>query len=297
MKKSLFCVFILFILLNKSIFSQELNAKVTINYEQIKSSSKDNLESFAQAVEDYLNNNKFTGEDWEGEPIDCNFNIFFTSSTGDVKYSAQVVITSTRPIFNSTNNSLMLKIQDSFWEFNYEKNQSFYFNPDEFNPLLSFLDYYAFLIIGFDMDSYSELGGTYYFNKASNIALLGSSSNFSKGWALETSSYNKRGLIEDLLRSNFQQFRSDFFNYHYNGLDMFSEDRKTATKNIVKLVENLDGIYDKIGRMNLLLRVFFDTKHKELFGYLEDYPDKSILQKLKRIDPSHISTYEQGLKD
>ena len=101
--------------------------------------------------------------------------------------------------------------------------------------------------------------------------------------------------MEDLLRSNFQQFRIDFYDYHYNGLDLMNEDKEEATENIVKLVKNLDGIYDKISRMNILMRVFFDSKNKEIFSYLKDYPDKSVLQLLKKIDPSHLSTYEQGL--
>ncbi|MCB0747396.1 MAG: DUF4835 family protein [Ignavibacteriae bacterium] len=283
-------------LFSSLIVAQELNAVVTVNTEQLETLGRDNLEKFDKQIEDYLNNNKFTGDDWEGERIDCNFSIFFTSA-GDNTYNGQVVITSQRPIYNSNSTSLMLKISDSNFSFNYEKNQTLYFSPTEFDALESFLNYYAYLIIGTDMDSYQPLGGTEYFTKASDIAVLGSNSAFSKGWALETSSYNKRGLTEDLLRSNFQQFRIDFYDYHYNGLDIINEDKKEAMNNVVKLVTNLDGIYSKISRMNVLMRVFFDTKHKELFSLLKDYPDKSVLRLLKKIDPSHISTYEQGLVD
>lgn len=284
------------LLLSSVVVAQELNAKVTVNYEQLKTASKDKLESFSQYIEDYLNNNKFAEDNWEGEPINCNFSIFFTSS-GTTTYGAQVVITSQRPVYNSENTSLMLLVQDPTWNFVYEENQALYFDPTEFDPLLSFLDYYAFIIIGIDMDSYVPQGGTEYFNKASDIAILGSNSGYSKGWALETSSYNKRGFVEDLLISNFQQFRTDFYDYHYNGLDLMAEDHDAGLSNVVKLVQNLDGIYDKISRMNVLMRVFFDTKHKEIYTNLKDYPDKSVLRLLKRIDPSHISTYEQGLSD
>ncbi len=289
-------VLALMLLLSSIGVAQELNANVTVNYEQLETASKEKLQSFDQYIEDYLNNNKFAGDNWEGEPIDCNFTIFFTSS-GETRYGAQVVVTSQRPVYNSENYSLMLLIQDGSWNFTYEQNQALYFNPTEFDPLLSFLDYYAFLIIGIDMDSYVPHGGTEYFTKASDIAILGSNSGYSKGWALETSSYNKRGLVENLLRSNFQQFRTDYYGYHYHGLDVMNEDKKAALKNIVKLVKNLEGIYDKISRMNLLMRVFFDTKHKEIFNYLQDYPDKSVLKLLKKIDPSHISTYDKGLED
>jgi len=289
-------IILLLITFSSISIAQELNARVTVNYEQLNTQSKEKLETFGRDVEDYLNNNKFAGDGWEGEPIDCNFSIFFT--TGDANsYTAQAVITSQRPVYNSENNSLMLLVQDGSWSFLYEQNQPFYFNPQEFDPLLSFLDYYAYAIIGLDMDSYVSQGGTEYFTRASDIAILGSNSAFSKGWALETSSYNKRGFVEDLLRSNFQQFRIDCYDYHYNGLDLMNEDKEEATASIVKLVKNLDGIYDKISRMNTLMKVFFDTKHKEIFNYVKDYPDKSILQILKRVDPSHLSVYDQGLPD
>ena len=293
MKKLILLVLIVFVSSN---YAQELRANVTVNFEQLETPAKEKLQTFGRDVKDYLNNNRFAGDEWEGEPIECNFSIFFNSA-GDQAYSAQVVITSQRPIYNSQYNTLMLLVQDGNWSFIYEQNQPFYFNPTEFDPLLSFLDYYAYVIIGMDMDSYVPQGGTEYYSKASDIAILGSNSGYSKGWALETSSFNKRGLVEDLLRSNFQQFRVDFYDYHYNGLDIMNEDREAGIANVVKLVNNLDGIYDKISRMNLLMRVFFDTKHKEIFSFLKDYPDKSVLVLLKKIDPAHTSTYNQGLED
>lgn len=286
---------ILFMAAASVIVGQELRAKVTVNYEQLETASKEKIENFAQEIEDYLNNNKFAGDNWEGEQIDCNFNIFFTSA-GETNYNAQVVITSQRPIYNSDKMSLMLLVQDPTWKFMYEQNQPLYFDANSFDPLVSFLDYYAFIIIGLDMDSYVPQGGTEYFRKAAEIAILGSNSAYSKGWALETSSYNKRGFVEDLLRANFQQFRIDFYDYHYNGLDLFAEDKEAALENIVKLVKNLEGIYNKISRMNVLMRVFFDAKNKEIYSYIQEHPDKmNLIKILKKIDPPHISLYDQEL--
>lgn len=191
----------------------------------------------------------------------------------------------------------MLKIQDPNWNFRYERNQNFYYSPTEFDALLSFLDYYAYLIIGIDMDSYLPEGGTEFYTRASDLAVLGSNSAYSTGWKFQTSTYNKRGLIDDLLRANFQQFRVDFYDYHYNGLDIIAEDKEEGLKNMAKLFFNLEGVYDKISRMNMLMRVFFDTKHKEIYNYLKDYHNSEVLTVLKKIDPSHISTYDAGFSN
>ncbi len=290
---------ILLALLTFFIFSainiaQELNARVSVNYEKLETASKERLENFAKVIEDYLNQNKFTGDAWEGDPIDCSFNIFFTSGSSDLNYSAQVVITSQRPIYKTNRNTLMLRIQDGKWKFNYEQNQILYFDPTVFDPLTSFLDFYAYLIIGFDMDSYEPLGGSEYFARAYDIAVLGSGSN-ADGWQLNSSTYNRRALVEDLRDSDLQKFREDFFDYHYNGLDEYFTNKDKAQKNMVKLILDLNKDLDKINRRSVLLRVFFNAKHAEIYQYLKDYPDKSIFKILKKIDPPHISTYDKAL--
>ncbi len=277
------------------LLSQELNATVNVNYEQLPTASKDKLQGFAEAIQNYLNQNKFTESDWEGDKIDCTFNIFFVSSGGELNYAAQVVVTSQRPIYRSHRHSLMLRIQDPSWKFQYEKNQILYFDPTVFNPLTSFLDFYAYVILGFDGDSFDRLGGSDYFTRAYDIAVLGSNSNASKGWQFSSGSYSRRALVEDLRNSQFEKFREDYFDYHYNGLDEYFSNKKKAQANIAKLVEDLYKVRDQIDRRSVLMKVFFNAKHAEIAEYLKDYPDKSIFEKLKLIDPPHISTYDKLL--
>ena len=288
-------VLLLLFLFPAAFFSQELEATVSVNYEQLPTSAKEVLEDFRISVEDYLNKNKFTGGAWEGEPIKCNFNVFFSSSSDDINYTAQVVVNSQRPIFNTQKSTLMLNIMDNNWNFYYEKNRPLYFNETEFDPLTSFLDFYAYLIIGFDLDSFEPNGGTAFFDEAYQIALLGSAGAMSEGWELKTGSYNKRGLIENLLNEKYQQFRQDYFNYHYNGVDLFHEKKKFAQENIAQLVLNLWDMNKKINLRSVLLNVFFDAKSAEIIDYLKDYPDRTIFEKLKKIDPSHISKYNEML--
>ena len=137
MKKILF----LLVFLPSLFFSQELNAKVTVNFEQLPNAAKERLVDFQYAVEGYLNNTRFTDLDWEGDRIACSFNIFFTSNSGETRYSAQVVVTSQRPLYQSPKSSLMINILDKDWKFDYEKNQTLRFNLVNFDPLTSFLDF------------------------------------------------------------------------------------------------------------------------------------------------------------
>ncbi len=299
MKKLLFIAFVFGVFVTKN-YTQELDATVIINTEQLPNASRDRLDSFVNQIQDYLNNNKYTGKPWEGEKIKCNFNIFFTSASDDVTYSAQLVVTSQRPVEGSRLNSLMLSIMDNAWSFRYEKGQAMYFNQSNFDGLTSFLDYYAYIIIGFDSDSYYELGGTDMFQKAFEIAVKGTSSRFGKGWTLETAAYNRRALVDNLLNSKYQQFRRDYFNYHYNGLDLLNSknagEKTLAIQNISALVKNLEKAKGTIDWRSVLLKVFFDAKAGEITDQLKGKVDPSLFVSLKKMDASHTSKYDEALK-
>ncbi len=291
MKKLL--AFILFLPL--FLVSQELNVDVSVNYEQLPNAAKERLVDFENAVENYMNQTRFTDLDWEGDPIKCSLNIFFINSSGETQYSAQVVVTSQRPIYQSNRSTLMVNLMDKEWSFEYEKNQSLRYDLISFDPLTSFLDFYAFLIIAYDLDSYNPLGGADFFAQAYDIALLGANSKFSKGWAFENNAYNKRKLLDEIQDASYNQFRQDYFDYHYNGLDIYNENRKAAQKNMAKLVNNLYGQIDKMARNSVILKLFFDAKAGELLEYLKGYDDK-VFQKLMKINPENISKYEKGME-
>jgi len=274
-----------------TITSQELDATVQINSEQLPSVYKENLEVFKIQIEDYLNSTKFTGENWEWPKVKCSFNIFFTAGSNETNYSAQVVINSSRPIEGVENRSLMLNIMDNKWSFIYEKNQSLYYDPSEFDALTSFLDFYALVIIGIDSDSYEPFGGTQALQEAMRITIMGASTGYSDSWGTSSSNYNKRGFIEDATSAAFQQFRQDIYDYHYNGLDVLYRDKEEAQKNIIKLIDNLAKLKKKTNRRSPFINTFFDAKSKEIISNLEDYPDKSIYAKLQKIDPAHTSKY------
>lgn len=288
---------VFFILLITAVaHSQELNCKVTVNFESIPVVNRELLSDFAQTIEDYLNKTRFTDK-WEGDKIECAFNIFFIGASSDINYAAQAVITSQRPIYNSAKNSLMLSINDAQWSFIYEKNQTLYPTQSVFDPLTSFLDYYAYIIIGFDMDSYDELAGNSFFTKAFDVVNLGANSGFSTGWEKSSSSYSRRGLVEDLLNEKYRPFREAYFNYHYNGLDIISNKKALAIKNIIKLVDVLEVLRNKVDINSVLLKTFFDAKSGEIIENLKTYPDKSVFKKLRNIDPSRGLKYDEAAQE
>lgn len=284
-------VFIIF--LPVMIFAQEFNATVTVDMDQLNPGIREKLENFKSVIEDYINKNKFSGKSWEGEKILCNFRIAFTGATDNNSYTAQLVINSYRPIEGTKKDTPIMIILDNPWTFNYEKNQQMRFNQAEIDPITSMLDFYAYVMLGFDGDSFSKLGGTDFFKQAYEIAIRGASSKFSSNWSYSNAPYTKRGLLENLLDEKYNKFRVSYYNYHYNGLDLMSKPKTydVAIKNIVKLITDLDAVRERLDSRSVLLKVFFDAKVNEICDALKNYPDKEIFNTLKKVDPFHISKY------
>jgi hypothetical protein len=287
-------IFFLFLISSVTI-AQELNCKVIVNYESLPVVNRELLTDFAPVIEDYMNRTRFTNEEWQGPKIPCTINIFFTSASSEVNYTAQVVVVSQRPIYNTGNFSPILTVNDNTWSFKYERGQSLY-TQSTFDPITSFLDYYANIIIGLDWDTYEPLGGTPFFSRAFDIVNLGNTSAFAAGWQQTSSTtYSRWSLVADLLNDRYRGFREAFYNYHYNGVDIFHDDRELALENIAGLVNTLEQMRTKVDLNSVLIRTFFDSKNGELADYLVNFQDPEIFQTLKRIDPRHASRYDEAL--
>ena len=285
---------ILFLAASMIISAQELNCTVNVNLENIPPSSRDILSGFKGAVENYINQTRYT-DGWQANKIRCSFTILFLSASNDVNYTAQIIVTSQREIYKSKNSSLMLTINDNNWSFRYEKNQSLIQDFSNFDPLTSLLNYYAYIIIGYDSDSWEEFSGTDYYSKAYDIVNLGAASQYSNGWDKNSNSYSRRGLVDDLLNDKFRPFREAFFEYHY-GIDYFEINKEAGQAKIVKAVNILDALRSKIDLASVIMKVFFDAKSGEFIERLKDYPDKdNIFKTLKKIDPAHSAKYDAAM--
>lgn len=278
------------------LYSQELNCTVTVNTESLPVENRDLLSGFGNAIETYVNETRFTNNSWEYPKINCAFTIFITSASDETHYQAQIVVTSQRQIYKSEDNSLMLSLNDNTWSFEYLTGQSLYSHQSVFDPITGLLNYYAYIILGFDGDSWEDLGGTPYFTKASDIVNLGANSNFKTGWDRNSNSYSRAGLVDDLLNEKYRAFREAIYGYYY-GIDVYSQNKAEGQKQIVKLVTALVNLKTKIDLTGVFVKVFFDAKYGELIDKLKSYPDKTIFEKLKKIDPSHLAKYDQAMSN
>lgn len=288
-------LFLLLALFSRSI-AQELQADVTVNVEKLSSSVRDYLAGFEADVERYLNNTRFTDEDLSGERIQCSFNIFFETVSGDNRYTARVFVGSLRPIYigneRSTRSTPILRIMDERWEFTYVPNQVMLFDEFRFDPLTDFLDFYAYLIIGFDLETYTELSGSRCFQKALNIANQANSTAFSRDWQ-PSQTYSKFSLADEINNNKYQPFRLAFFSYHFDGVDLLATETTKGLDNILASIETISELRRKQDPRSVLIRAFFEAKYLEIAEIFQQYPDRSVYTRLIAADPSHQSTYQE----
>jgi hypothetical protein len=276
-------------------FSQELECDVTVNLEKLPSAARDYLVDVKSDIERYMNSTRFTDEDLSGERIRVSMNIFFESMTGENRYLARVFVGSVRPVYVGDNKSgrttPVVRVLDERWEFGYVPNQPMVHDPFRFDPLTSFLDFYAFLVIGFDLETYLELSGSRSFQKAFNIANQAASAG-SRDWQ-QSQTYSRFNIIDEIMNNKFQPFRLAFFSYHFEGTDLLGTQNMVGLNNMLAAIEAISDLRQKQDPRSVLIRAFFEAKYQEIAEMFLQYPDRTVYNRLSAADPAHQSTYQE----
>lgn len=274
--------------------SQELNARVQVLAPQVSNINKSSVESLQKIIRDFLNNNKFTNENYQpSERIDCNFVITISAWDGGSNFTAEAQIQSSRPIFNTNYNSTLLNMSDKNFDFQYNDGATIDFSDQNYiSNISSLLSFYAYTIIGLDKDSFSNMGGTSNFKSAQNVINLAQSSG-SKGWKAADGLRNRFWMSENLLNSIFSPLRKFIYAYHINGMDVLSEGTKGSTQ-ILNALADLQ-LMDKQKLGSIFPNVYLTAKAEEISNVLSklNFQDKiKAYTALVEIDPANISKYE-----
>ncbi len=154
--------------------------------------------------------------------------------------------------------------------------------------------YYAYVILGFDYDTYSLEGGTPYFLKAQ--AIVNNSQNArEKGWRSFQSERNRYWLVENVLNKSYSSFRSCMYSYHRKGLDIMSDKPEEGRANIANSLRDIQKVFRR-KPSTYILQMFFDSKSSELVKiFSKSFPDERnrVLAILNEVDPSNGSKYEK----
>ena len=281
--------------------AQELLATVTINVgPKVETSDRNVFRDMKTAFQQFLNSRKWTSDTYQQhEKINCSILININNMPSIGAFSASVQIQSARPVYNSNYTSLLLNFADRDWEFEYIESQPLEFNDNTFtNNLTSMLAFYAYLVIGMDYDSFSELGGTPYFQRALAVVNNAQSSN-RPGWQSLGNTRNRYWIIENLMNPQLTDVRKMVYSYHRLGLDTFEKTPDQSRLIILTGLKSMRKARD-INPNAILIISFFDAKSKELANIFADgqlIVRREAYDIITTMDPSNQATYAKILKN
>jgi hypothetical protein len=282
------------------IHSQELNCNVQVSAQKIQGSNRQVFESMQRDIYEFMNNTVWTNHVFSyAERIDCNILINLTDQYSADEFKGTIQVQLSRPIFNTTYNSTMLNFIDNNFQFRYVEFQPLEFDPNSYrSSLVSVLAYYAYMIIGFDYDSFSTLGGTEFFQVAEKIVTNAQNAS-EPGWKPYDGSRNRNRywLVKNALDKEYEGVRRFIHEYNINGLDKMESKTAEARTSIAESLKLIQEVYRaKPDPYMYLIQVILESKADELVNiFSEAFPEEKsrVIQILTEIDPGNKTKYEK----
>ncbi len=288
------------IILPGVINSQELNCNVQITAQKIQGSNRQVFETMQREIYEFMNNTVWTNHVYSyAERIDCNMLINLTEQLSADEFRGTIQIQLRRPVYNTTYNTTLLNFIDNNFQFRYVEFQPIEFDPSTHRSnLVSVLAYYAYIILGFDYDSFAPQGGTEFFQMAEKIVTNAQNAP-EAGWKPYDGSRNRNRywLIKNILDKEYEGVRRFVYEYDMNGLDKMESKIAEARTSIVECLRLIQDVYRrKPDPFMYLVQVVMESKSDELVNiFSEAFPEEKsrVIQILTEIDPSNKSKYER----
>jgi len=259
------CCFIFGMLANTA-HGQELQAKINVNSSQVQGTDKAIFENLQQTLEQFVNERQWTALQFqEHERIQCVFNI--TVSKYDAaanKFTCSALIQANRPVYNSAYTTTLYNNRDRNFSFEFVQYDQLNFNEEVIdNQLVALMAYYAYLIIGINLDSFSPMGGTDVLQRCMNLVNNAQNLGF-PGWKSFDDSRNRFAIINDYLDEGMKPFRQLQYDYYRKGLDEMAQNVERGRTNVSTALENCLKKAHEEKPLSLLPQIWTDYKKEEL---------------------------------
>ena len=263
-------------------YAQELQVKVNINHQQIETTETSVFDNLKQTLEQFINDRQWTPLQFQKhERIQCSMNITVNKYVREEnRFECTALIQANRPVYQATYTSTLYNNKDDHFDFYFAQFDQLNFTDEMVNhQLTALIAYYAYLIIGLDLDSFAPLGGTeilqqcmYLTNNAQNLEF--------PGWKSFEDSRNRFAIINDYLDEAMKPFRQLQYDYYRQGLDEMANNAERGRTQISAALE--DGLKKAHENkpLSLLPQIWTDYKRDELVNI---YQGKGTQKEKERI--------------
>ena len=285
--------------LSASAEGEELNANVTLNASKVQGTNTEVFTQLEEALKAFINDRKWTPNVYEEvERINCNFTFIVNSYANDGSFDCSLMVQASRPVYGASYTSTLFLYEDKSIKFKYQPFDRLDFIEDNLdNNLTAVVAFYVYMIIGMDMDSMGELGGSEFLNKALTIA--NNAQNLGDaGWRAGSSSNNRYSIIDDYMNGAMEPVRKLMYKYHRLGLDTMFKNADGGRKAITESIALLKKAYED-RPMAYFTKLFTEYKVDEIVNvYSKCTPEekKTVVETLSNINPSLSSEWDKITK-
>jgi predicted transcriptional regulator len=287
---------IFFVMLGSGLFAQEFNCEIIINHDRIEGTNKQRFETLQTSLTEFMNSQVWTEFSYEPEErIDLTISIIIMQDLGSDQYSATLQVQSVRPVYGTDYSTPTYNYKDTKFQFKYTEFEPLIYNEQSFSGnLVSTMAFYTYLILGIDEDTFKEMGGTIYFEKARKVVELSQNRGYS-GWDPSSNRTNRYWIIENLLSDTYSSARKASYQYHRLGLDNMSKRPKEGKDQVYEAIMTLYKLAQSRPNANIIQN-FMDAKTDEIVQVFSGGPQVDIA-KLKKalntISPTSQSNWER----
>lgn len=279
--------------------AQELQAKITINHAQIQGTDNAVFDNLQQTLEQFVNDRQWTHLQFQkNERINCNFNITVTKYAKDQNlFTCKALIQANRPVYNAAYTTTIYNNVDENFTFNFAQFDQLDFNEENLdNQLTALFAYYAYLIIGLDLDTFAPMGGEDVLQRCMN--LTNNAQNLSyPGWKAFDDNRNRYAIISDYLDGGMQPFRQMQYDYYRKGLDEMANNAERGRTEITTTLETNLKKAKENKPLSLLPQIWTDYKKDELANIYKgkgtQKEKESIYELLFNINPSQNAQWDK----
>ena len=246
--------------------AQELQAKITVNHAQIEGTDASVFDNLQHTLEQFVNERQWTHLQFrKNERIVCNFNITVTKyDKSSNKFSCKALVQANRPVYNSAYTSTLYNNTDDNFDFAFTQFDQLNFNEEVIdNQLTALFAYYAYLIIGLDLDSFAPRGGEDVLQRCLNLTNNAQDLGY-PGWKAFENDRNRYAIISDYLDGAMAPFRQLQYDYYRKGLDEMANNVERGRTETTTAIESHLKKSHEDKPLSLLPQIWTDYKKDEL---------------------------------
>ncbi len=277
-------------------FAQELNCSVEVNAQKIEGGgSKSVFQTLQEAMSEYMNETHFSNATFSNnEKIDCRLYLTVSEYTDD-RITGDLQVQLSRPVYNSTYTTTLFNFKDTRVSFEYREGEPLIFNATTIdNNLTAILNYYAYLFLALDFDSFSPMGGEPFYERAATIVQAAQSLG-EIGWKAFEDPKNRSGVLTSFTSPTTSAYRQMLYDYHRKGLDEMVTSPDKGRASITSSLSAIETVYNA-DPMSAALSIFRDSKMDELVNVYSKAPQTEREMVYKLLQPIYPADNERLTK-